>query len=164
MWEDVYLVEIPSMHVMINAVARNNSLWRNYKILVVNNIFSFYFVKGKGICYHIMGRNCLTRNLYWRINLKVLMRRNSCENFKVIQGHLLKSFKIKRGQDGEGDKLIPVEKLLSLAKSKTERKSLFSFRINRVLNSTHFIRDRLWKANKIWYQQKVRHHHVKWHA
>ena len=53
MWENVYLVEIPSTHVMINAVARNNSLSRNYKILAVN-IFSFHFVKGKGICYLIM--------------------------------------------------------------------------------------------------------------
>ena len=41
MWEDVYVVEIPGMHVMINAVARKNPLWRDYKILVVN-IFSFH--------------------------------------------------------------------------------------------------------------------------
>ena len=50
------------------------------------------------------------------------MRRNSCENFKVIQGDLLKSFKIKREQGG---KLIPFEKLLSLKNSKTELKVFF---------------------------------------
>ena len=36
------------------------------------------------------------------------MRRNSCENFKVIQGHLLKLLKIKRGQEGGDGKLIPL--------------------------------------------------------
>ena len=49
MWEDVCLVEITSMYVMINAVAWNNSLWRNYKVLAVNRkIFFFSFCKREG--------------------------------------------------------------------------------------------------------------------
>ena len=51
-----------------------------------------------------------------------------------------------------------------LQEAKTELKSVFSFRINCVLTSTHLFRDQFWKTNKRWHQQKVRHHHIKWHA
>ena len=83
------------------------------KLSAHENSVSLFYETAKSFI-HIIGQKfnlCVSC-----INLKVL-RGNSCENFKVIQGHLLNSFKIKssfkikRRKEGEGGKLIPLEKL-----------------------------------------------------